>query len=87
MLSISSGYIIIRLLNKLRLKNWKLIILAFFGLISLTLVFTYPFFSIGSYYNNLNISYGLSGTKYLEKLHPGDYKAINWINENIKANQ
>ncbi|MEK7185974.1 MAG: DUF2298 domain-containing protein [Patescibacteria group bacterium] len=85
MLSISSGYIIIRLLNKLRLKNWKLIILAFFGLISLTLVFTYPFFSIGSYYNNLNISYGLSGTKYLEKLHPGDYKAINWINENIKG--
>ena len=32
----------------------------------------------------MKVNRGLDGTIYLKELHPGDYQAINWINENIK---
>ncbi len=84
MLSIASGYIIVRLLNNLRLKNWKFIVLVFIGSIGLFLVMLYPFFAVGSYYGNLRTYRGIDGLKYLESLYPDDYKAILWINKNIK---
>lgn len=87
MLSIASSYVLVRLiLNfKKNVKKNKLLIPYFlFAIILLTLVFSYPFFSVGSYYNSLKINYGLDGTTYIKNLYPQDYSAIAWINKNIK---
>lgn len=90
MLSIFSSYLIIRLVLNLRnnVRNNKFFIIYYFiTIILLTLVFIYPTFSIGSYYNNLQVNHGLDGTKYLATLYPGDYKAIQWINKKIKGQE
>ncbi|MCL5113581.1 MAG: DUF2298 domain-containing protein [Patescibacteria group bacterium] len=90
MLSISSGYIIVRLLIDLKSSivnhksYWKLIAPGI-GAIGLFLVFTYPFFAISSYYGNLKTSYNLDGIVYLKNLYPTDYQAILWIDKNIKG--
>ena len=85
MLSISSGYIIIRLFSTfnfqlltLKLAYWII------GFIGLFLVFLYPYFAINSYYGDLKTYKGLDGTKYLKSLYQTDYEAIYWINKNIK---
>ncbi len=87
MLSIASSYILVRLILNFK-KNIKKNILFIpyflFAVIFLTLVFSYPFFSVGSYFNNLKINYGLDGTTYIKNLYPQDYSAIVWINKNIK---
>lgn len=91
-LSISSGYIIVRLFGEIKSfvnKNvFKLVLITvylFFALLIFLLISIYPFFAISSYYNNLRTYYGLNGTKYLESLYPDDSKAINWINKNISG--
>jgi len=91
MLSISSVYSIIRIVSELRGKNKNLpakigyTIFVIFGLFLLFLVAIYPYFAIPSGYGNLNTQKGLDGLKYLENIKPGDYKAINFINENISG--
>jgi len=87
MLSISSAYIIMRLIShwKLEIRNWKFPILIGIGIIGLFLVFIYPYFAIGSFYGGLKAQLGLDGTKYLKNLYPTDYDAIAWINKNIKG--
>ncbi len=80
MLSIASGYIIVRLI-----LNLKLVVLVFIGSIGLFLVMLYPYFAINSYYGDLKTYYGLDGTKYLQKSYPFDYQAILWLNKNIKG--
>jgi len=88
MLSLSCGYIIVRLFlnHKSLIINhyWKLSYWII-GLLLLFLVFLYPYFSINSYFGNLKVYSGLDGTKYLKSLYPNDYEAILWINENIKG--
>ncbi len=93
MLSISSGYIIIRIIsnfipltagqisNLLRFKT----IFFIFAILFLILVMIYPYFAINSYYGGLNSYKGLNGTSYLNSLYPNDYLAIQWINKNIKG--
>jgi YYY domain-containing protein len=88
MLSLSSGYIIVRLFqaNKFFITNrWYLkFIYWFVGLSILTLVSVYPYFAINSYFGDLKIYLGINGTNYLKTLYPDDYEAILWINNNIK---
>ena len=86
MLSISSGYIIVRLFLswKLKVGSWKLAYWVI-GSIGLLVVFIYPYFAINSYFGNLKTYHGLDGTKYLKNLYPTDYEAILWINKNIKG--
>ncbi|OGH41831.1 MAG: hypothetical protein A3H79_02820 [Candidatus Levybacteria bacterium RIFCSPLOWO2_02_FULL_36_8b] len=88
MLSLSSGYIIIRLflnLKSLTINHyWKLGYWVI-GLLGLLAVFLYPYFAIKSYFGDLKIYSGLNGTKYLKNLYPNDYEAILWINKNIKG--
>lgn len=94
MLSISSGYIIIRIIsnfipskvegqisNLLRFKT----IFFIFAILFLILVMIYPYFAINSYYAGLNSYKGLNGTSYLNSLYLNDYLAIQWINKNIKG--
>lgn len=84
MLSLSSAYILVKLLSNI--KNKKLLIP--FALTSgfvIFLVLIYPVFAINSYYRDLKTYKNLDGIEYLASLHPKDYKLINWINENIKG--
>ncbi len=84
MLSISSSFILIKLISNI--KN-KLFLIIFF-ILSLSLIYLiliYPVFAINSYYRDLKDYQGLNGTKYLSTLYPGDYNLINWVNENIKG--
>jgi len=89
MLSLSSGYIIVRLFaeDKFSILNrwqWKFIYW-FIGLLILCLVSLYPYFAINSYFGNLKNYSGLNGIAYLKSLYPNDYEAILWINKNIKG--
>ncbi len=91
MLSIATAYIIFRITPFIRhAKKTPLRVLGIFSyylmLLSVfTLVFSYPFTAIKSYYGELKTYTGLDGTKYLESLYPTDYAAIQWINKTIKG--
>ncbi len=92
MLSLSCGYIIIKSIsnfpNVLKTHHayvYKIssILIFFLGLVSLFLVLLYPYFAIHSYYDNLKSYRGLDGVAYLKLIHPHDYDAIVWLQENI----
>jgi len=89
MLSISSGYIIFRIIsNFIPIRsgsNRKLVVCIFIGSIGLFLVMAYPYFAINSYFGNLKTYSGINGTNYLKTLYPKDYEAILWINKKIKG--
>ena len=89
-LSLSSGYIIIRTVTAIKLffkKNILHKIFAYYYLILALFLFLlisiYPIFAVNSYYNGIKKYYGLDGVNYLKKLYPDDYNAILWINKNI----
>jgi YYY domain-containing protein len=89
MLSLCSGYIIVRLFLDYRFLilnrwYWKFIYWIA-GLTILTLVSLYPYFAINSYFGDLKNYSGLNGANYLRSLYPDDYQAIVWINKNIKG--
>lgn len=92
MLSISSVYAIIRILSSVRdrknrsISGWAgYIIFMIIGGVLLFLVVIYPYFAIPSGYGNLKTYKGLDGLKYLENIKPEDYRAVIWINNNIKG--
>lgn len=97
MLSLSSAYIIIRLISNFQFQSarWrtnfkkiyvlKLAVLVFIGSIGLFLVFSYTYFAINSYFNEFKTKQGIDGISYLKRIHPYDYDAILWINENVKG--
>lgn len=91
-LSISSGYIIVRLTQKVRefvkkglLHKFFTFFYFIFALLIFFLISIYPIFAISSYYNGLRTYHGLNGITYLKILYPTDYQAILWINKNIKG--
>ncbi|MBI2036460.1 hypothetical protein HYT17_02430 [Candidatus Microgenomates bacterium] len=77
MLSIATGYIIIKISN-----HWKLVVFAI-GSIGLLLVSIYSFFAVNSYYGGLKNYQGLNGIGYLKNLYPTDYEAILWLRETV----
>ena len=84
MLSLSSGYIVIKLITSI--KNKKFLFLFFAPSIFLIyFIIAYPVFAVGTFYNNLKSYTGLDGQVYLKTKHPNDFKLIQWINENIKG--
>ncbi|HSW96263.1 MAG TPA: DUF2298 domain-containing protein [Candidatus Saccharimonadales bacterium] len=91
-LSLSSGYIIIRFLTiissqKSRVKSLigtAIFLIPTTGLIILV-AGVYPYYAITSYYGDLKNSQSLDGTKYLKPLYPSDADAINWLNKNISG--
>ena len=84
MLSLSSGYVIVRILTTTKRKLYA-IIYAPFALIFISLVMIYPYMAINSYYGNLKAYHGLDGTFYLKTLYPSDTEAIEWLNKNVKG--
>lgn len=90
MLSLATGYAISRISSALKAKKTlarKITYFIYFltTLSLLTIVFSYPYFAIMSYYGDLKVYHGLDGTKYLQTKYPDDAKAISWINKNIKG--
>jgi len=89
MLSISSAYIIVRIIInfKFQISNSKFLhyVYLLFAILFFILVFLYPYFAINSYFGNLKNYQGLDGIKYLKSSYPNDYSAILWINKNIKG--
>lgn len=84
-LSLVSAYSIVRIIGD-REKRRRIMRFIFFfpiSVILLTLVFTYPFFAIKSYYGELKTQHRLDGTVYLQTLYPTDYQGILWLNEHI----
>lgn len=85
MLSLCTGYIIVRVTNGLKEKNRALSLLFSFVAFLLVLpVLTYPYFAVMSYYGDLKTYHGLNGIKYLEDKYPADYEALLWLSENVK---
>lgn len=89
MLSLSSAYVIVRLATNLPYQRVKqrivTILFLILAIVLVTLVLTYPYLAVNSYYNNLKVYQGLNGINYLKTLYPDDYVAIQWINKNIKG--
>jgi len=79
-----SGYVFIRLATGLKKSFLKKSFFLLF-LAGAVVLLAYPFFAVRSYYNGLKTPYGLDGVKYLEKLYPDDYRAIIWLNQEVKG--
>src|SRR5207253_1613992 len=90
MLSIASGYIIMRTITALKQNRkapGRIFVFLGYGLFVtalLSLVFTYPVLATKSYYNNLETSQGLNGITYLQKRFPTDFEGIVWLNKTVK---
>jgi YYY domain-containing protein len=87
MLSLASGYIMVRLISQIReqkskIFNWytPFFILSF---LLFVIVLLYPQQAVKGYYGDFKTPHGLDGTAYLKSLYPGDYKAIQWLNINV----
>jgi len=82
MFSIISGFAIIALI-----KYWNKILMLLLFTPLVTLIMLYPYFSVRSYFGEIKpeLYRGLNGISYLLSRHPDDYKAILWINKNIKG--
>lgn len=90
MLSIISGFTIIKTISKTYFKALSLkykplyLIYSLLTVVIIALVFIYPYFAITSYYNKLTKYIGLDGIQYLKNKAPDDYETIKWLNTNIK---
>lgn len=84
MLSISSGYIVFRILTTIK-RRFSLLLFFIPTFILIYMVLSYSIFAINSFYGDLRSYKGLDGVSYLKELHPGDYEAINWLNDNLKG--
>ncbi len=80
MLSLVTSFSIVYLLKKGRKIIWFPI-----SLILLVFVLMYSFFAVNSYFGELKQNKGLNGLSYLRDIHPDDYDAILWIQQNIKG--
>jgi uncharacterized membrane protein len=83
MYALVSGYVFykVRLLLKNKLLNFLYGLL--FALIFI-IQLIYPYFAIKSFYGDKSYQ-GLWGLNYLKKDYPDNFKAIEWINQNIKG--
>lgn len=87
MLSIVSGYTIVRMLfikGKSKVIKGAKIVFFLFLVPQLFLVSIYPLFSVRSYFNSLKEYKGLEGLTWVKVEYPDDYKAIMWMNVSLK---
>ncbi len=91
MLSISTGYIIVRIASSIQYKvlsmQMRILYTLYLLLITtlLCLVMIYPYLAVKSYYGDLTVYKSLDGTAYLNSLYPSDYSAIKWLNKYVKG--
>lgn len=82
MYSLSSGYILIRL-SQIKSKFLNVFFKILFSVV-LVAHLVYPYYAIKSYYSFKKYE-GLNGLIYLKDLYPDNFKAINWMNQNISG--
>ena len=83
--SVVSGYLIIRIQQKLKKTEtllFRLPINLFFLVIFVSQLI-YPYFAIKSYYGSLREYQGLSGVNFLKRSYPDNYQAIFWLNKYV----
>jgi len=84
MFSVLIGYIYIRVISSLP-KGLKRSLLkpVYAGLILALMI--YPAYAIKGYYGTLGVKNykGLYGLKFIERLYPDDYRAIEWLNDRV----
>lgn len=92
MLSLSSAYIIFRIISNtftLPARNARHSfgrrVFFIFTFLFLILVMIYPYFAVKSFYGDLKNYSGLNGIAYLKQRLPEDYEAIKWLDKNIKG--
>jgi len=83
MFSVSSGYIIFRILIGLKNRLLKFFCSLLF-VVCCVFIFVYPYFAIRSYYGLKNYQ-GLYGLKYFQELYPNDYQALLWLKKNVSG--
>lgn len=87
MLSIVSGYTIIRFLTDKGAKgdkgHWGKVLFFVFLVPQLFLVSIYPLFSVRSYFNSLSQYEGIFGMGWFERQYPDDWAGIQWLNTQI----
>jgi uncharacterized membrane protein len=83
MLTVVSGYSLIRISQKLKTPIKIIFIIISFILVSGVLI--YPAYSIPGFYGKIGPKnfQGLSGLNFLAQRYPEDYQAIIWIEENL----
>lgn len=86
MFGITTGFIVVTLLEKINKKIVKLSVIFIF-ILFLTLPMLYPFMCINGYYGNMQIENykGLYGLNFIKSKDDGDYKVIQWFNKNVKG--
>lgn len=93
MLSLASGFIIVRIIVYLKslsffsisiFKKFLISYYVVFGSFLIIMVLSYPYFAVNSYFENLKNYYGLNGLSYFKKQYPSDYAAILWLQKNIQ---
>ena len=84
--ALAMGYIFIRLVSSIKnffgRKLTAAVLFLFF-----TALMIYPFYSLKGYYGELKKDnyQSLYGLNFLKKLYPGDYQAVQWLNQNVKG--
>ncbi len=83
MLTIVSGYSLIRISQQLKTPIKIIFLTISFVLISGVLI--YPAYSISGFYGKISLKnfQGLSGQNFLAQRYPEDYQAIVWIEKNL----
>lgn len=82
MMGIASTYTFFQIRN----INWpKAVILRFIFVIIFFLIFLYPFYSIPSYYGNLDRPVELDGMRWLADTYPEDKEIVDFLNEKIEG--
>lgn len=80
-LGLISGFMITRILSQKRKALFFLVPFVF----TFFLVAIYPYFAVNSYFGSLKEAKSLDGIEYLSLSYPSDYRAVLWINQNIKG--
>ncbi len=79
--ALTSGYMTVRIFTQAKRSIlYSIFFFAFFFLVAI-----YPYFAINSFYGGLKNYQGLNGEDYLAGLYPSDYRAILWLQQNIKG--
>ncbi|MBI4028990.1 MAG: hypothetical protein HY376_01370 [Candidatus Blackburnbacteria bacterium] len=81
MFALATPYVLWKIVSanslKHRLAAKVLLLLPIFALLSL--VTSYSYFAVKSYYLG-NAYQGLDGTRWLQKMYPGEYRTVEWLN-------
>ncbi len=84
--SLSAGYIVIRIKNKLKAENFSWAVLYLFPfIIGFSAQMIYPYFAIKGYYSGLKNYQGIYGYNFLKDQYPGNYQIVLWLNDKVQG--